>query len=140
MSVIHFSAAELLPYLALSLESAVKYERHLASADASAWRVFLTNSGRMADFIAFTAANAVEYSTRYNEKTDAVTLSDADLLRLRGILFGIERLEMARLARGVGCLRYNLCANPERGALEFICAVQMGLIRRMTAQLGWESQ
>lgn len=137
MSVIHFSAAELIPYLALSLESAVKYERHLARADASAWRVFLTNSGRMADFIAFTAANAVEYSTRYNEKTDAVTLSDANLLRLRGILFGVERLEMARLARGVGLLRYNLGAEPEAGALEFIGAVQMGLIRRMTSQLGW---
>jgi len=137
VSVIHFSASELIPYLALSLESAVKYERHLASADASAWRVYLTNSGRMADFIAYTAANAVEYSTRYNEKVDAVTLSDADLFRLRGILFGIERLEMARLARGVGCLRYNLGAEPWAGALEFINAAQMGIIRRMTAQLGW---
>lgn len=137
MSVIHFSAHELVPYLALSIESAVKYERHLASADAFAWRAYLTNSGRMADFIAFSAANAVAYRVRYNEKTDAVTLSDTDLLRLRGILFGVERLEMARLARGVSCLRYNLCANPERGALEFINAVQMGLIRRMTAQLGW---
>ncbi len=137
MSVIHFSAAELIPYLALSLESAVKYERHLVSADASAWRAFLTNSGRMSDFIAYAAANAVEYADRYNEKTDTVSLSDADLLRLRGILFGMERLEMARLARSVGLLRYNLGAQPGAEALEFLNAVQMGVVRRLTAQLGW---
>lgn len=137
MSVIHFSAAELIPYLALSLESAIKYERHLASADASVWRAFLTNSGRMSDFIAYAAANAVEYADRYRETVDTVALSDADLLRLRGILFGMERLEMARLARGVGLLRYNLGANPGSAALEFINAVQMGVVRRLTAQLGW---